>query len=230
MGVNYTYLNLSDQEFKHQNLGLHADGAVGNFGYKAEVDFQFGKWFDDKFRGVAVLLGGNFKMGAANLRGSFGYGSGDNKDDNKISTFVPYVGAVQNYTLIYDYLATTTAGTTATGLANTTYYNLGIDFAANKDLSFSGDFYLLRASKTSHSDISKSAGWEVDAKMVYKIAKNLTYQVDAGYFKPGSYYNDTLDMASEDIVVPGVLNHHVDYSYTRTKGVTVLRNMLTLSF
>lgn len=233
VGINYTYLNLSDAEFSHQNLGLHANGSFGNFGYKAEVDFQFGKVGDTKFRGDAVMVAGNYKMGAANLRGSFAWGSGDgDSSDDKIKTFIPYVSAVQNYTLIYDYLATTTAGGLSTGLANTTYYNLGLDYAANKDLSFSIDGYILRASKT-EDGISKSAGWEVDGKMVYKIAKNLTYQIDAGYFKPGSFYDDTLDRASKDLRTHdagGSWLDHISFDQSSIKGITVLRNMLTLSF
>ena len=34
--------------------------------------------------------------------------------------------------------------------------------------------------------------------MVYKIAKNLTYQIDADYFKPGDFYQDTLDSMAKD--------------------------------
>jgi len=239
VGINYTYLNLSDFGLKHQNLGLHANGSFGNFGYKAEVDFQFGKVeaLDQKFTGDAVLLAGNYKAGAANIRGSFGWGSGDNNsDDHKIKMFVPYVSAVQNYTLIYDYLATTTAGATATGLANTTYYNLGFDYQATKDLGFSVDGYILRASKTTDG-ISKNAGWEIDGKMVYKIAKNLTYQIDAGYFKPGSYYDDTLNVASKALHTHDAPDagsstwvDHLDYDHSSISGITVLRNMLTLSF
>ncbi len=232
VGINYTYLNQSDLGFSHQNVGVHANGSFGNFGYAAEVDFQFGKVFDGTpmemdFKGEAVMLQGNYRMGGLNLRGKFGYGSGDDDSDNDIDTFIPYLGTVQNIALIYEYLATTTAGATGTGLANTTLYQVGLDYAATKDLSFSGDLMFFRASKAGHN-ISKDAGWEFDAKMVYKVAKNLTYQIDAGYFDPGSFYDDTLNEVSK---IPYNYSwDHVSKGHTDIEGITVIRNMLTLSF
>jgi len=203
VGINYTYLNLSAADFSHQDLGVHANGKIAGFGYNAEADMQFGKVGDSKFKGYAVLLKANYKMDPANLRASFAYGSGPKSGSSNIDTFIPYVSEVQNYTLIYEYLANTTAGAKATGLANTTYYNIGADFTPTKDLTASVDGYILRASKNPGG--SKDAGWEVDGKVVYNVAKNLAYQVDAGYFKAGDFY-------------------------TNNKGVTVFRNMVTLSF
>lgn len=86
-----------------------------------------------------------------------------------------------------------------TGIANTTYYNLGLDLAATKDLSLSLDGFILRATKTGgweevlsgHPDVSKNLGWEVDFKGSYKLAKNLTYFVEAGNFAAGAFYTDT---------------------------------------
>jgi hypothetical protein len=244
IGINYTYLNKSDIGFKLQNLGVHANGSFGNFGYAAEADFQFGKVFDastfdqgnskdmksSDYEGWAVLLKGNYKMNAWNFRASFAYGSGDDDPfDHSIGTFIPFVGSVQNYTFIYDYLATTTAGGTGTGLANTTYYNLGVDYAATKDLSFSLDGFILRASETwKHSGISKDAGYEIDGKMKYQIAKNLTYQIDAGYFKSGNFYSDTLKTLTEMKYGDPCEGQSIKTSHD--KGMTVLRNMITLSF
>ncbi len=42
VGINYTYLNESDLELQMDNLGLHADGTFGAFGYKVAADIQFG--------------------------------------------------------------------------------------------------------------------------------------------------------------------------------------------
>jgi hypothetical protein len=204
VGINYTYLNLSDADFTHQNLGLHANGKIAGFGYKAEADIQFGEFGDSKFKGYAGLLGASYTIDPATLRASFAYGSGQGDEAEDIKVFLPYVSEVQNYTLIYEYLVNTTAGAKGTGLANTTYYNLGADFSPMKDLKTSIDGYLLRASKNPGG--SKDAGWEVDLKVVYNVAKNLAYQVDAGYFKTGKFYGD----GRED--------------------VTVVRNMLTLNF
>jgi hypothetical protein len=86
-----------------------------------------------------------------------------------------------------------------TGIANTTYYNLGADLAATKDLTLSLDGFIIRASKTDgwkkvldlSNDVSHNVGWELDFKGSYKLAKNLNYFVEAGVFKPGSFYEDT---------------------------------------
>jgi hypothetical protein len=221
VGLNYTYLNNSDADFDLSNLGLHANGNISGIGYKAEVDFQFGDIgkspSDADFSGWALMLAGNYKMDPVNLRASFAYGSGDNDafDDN-IDQFQTFVSNNHNYTFVYDYRATTTAGAIGTGIANTTYYNLGIDYAASKDINLSLDGYILRASKTGALEdvlgrnVSKNAGWEVDAAVKYNVAKNLTYGVTLGYFKSGSFYEDVYGNDKE--------------------GATVLNNVLTLSF
>ena len=211
VGVNYTYLNQSQLGLSHQNLGVHANGNIGPVGYTAAGDIQFGKLkaSDERFKGYALQLGLNFNVNPVNIRASAAMGSGDDSDNNKINSFITYLGADQHYTLIYEYQVVPAGGYTAAGLTNTTYGNLGVDFNATKDLALSLDGYYLRATKTADG-ISKNAGWEVDAKLKYALAKNLTYQVDAGYFKSGDFYEDTY----------GIDN----------KGVTLLRNSLTLSF
>ncbi|GAB4489240.1 MAG: alginate export family protein [Thermodesulfovibrionales bacterium] len=251
-GINYTYINMSDgfavppvgvenhTGIKLSNVGLHAEGTIGNFGYAAEGDIQFGhqdtyvdedgdKDLKDKYRGWALWLKANYKINTVNLRGMFAYGSGDNDaSDNKIKEFVPFVGSVQNYSFIYEYQHNTTAANVsgmnspapanghAAGIANTTVYNLGVDWQAMKDLGLSLDGYIFRASKVGFFEdytgdsVSKSAGWEVDFKGKYMVAKNLSYQVDFGYFKPGGFYEDVYGIDK--------------------KGVTALRHTLTLSF
>lgn len=236
-GINYTYLNSSDFGMSQQDIGVHADGKIGGFGYQAAVDFQFGNLLKDvtnadelKFKGYAATLKANYDLNPVNLRGSFVYGSGEKElGDNDIREFTPYVGNVQNYSFIYEYQHATTAFNKsgllnpadysnghAAGIANTTYVNLGADFKATKDVSLSLDGYYFWASKTgawedlTGNDVSKTAGWEIDGKLAYQIAKNLTYQIDAGYFHPGGFYEDA---------------YGVD-----TKGVTVLRHLIQLTF
>ncbi len=81
---------------------------------------------------------------------------------------------------------------------------LVLDLAATKDLSLSLDGFILRATKTDgwatvladpitgeKPDVSKNVGWELDFKGSYKLAKNLTYFVEAGAFSPGAFYEDT---------------------------------------
>jgi len=233
-GINYTYLADSDLGFSQQDVGVHADGKVGGFGYKAAVDFQFGKIQDGtpaeaNFSGYAASLNADYNINQVTVRGALVYGSGEKEADNdKITEFVPYVGKSQNYSFIYEYQHATTAFNKsglnsaftsnghAAGVANTTYANLGADFKATKDMTLSLDGYYFWASNVgawedfTGDDVSKNAGWEIDAKMKYQLAKNLTYQVDAGYFKNGSFYEDA---------------YGID-----TKGTTVLRHAIQLSF
>jgi len=238
-GINYTFLNHSDLGFSQQDLGLHADGNVAGFGYKAQVDFQFGKVLNNfpgvdskKFKGWAAQLNADYNIDAFKIRGTFAYGTGE-KDatDDDVKEFTPYVGNVQNYAFIYEYQAATTAFNKvglnpgapsnghAAGIANTTYVNLGGDWKATKDITLSLDGYYFWATETgawedlTGGGVSNDAGWEIDAKVKYQIAKNLTYQIDAGYFDSGSFYEDILDAAGQD-----------------NKGVTVLRHLLQLSF
>ncbi len=117
-----------------------------------------------------------------------------------------------HYTLIYERLVRTTAAEAVvttnpggnirtTGIANTTYLNLGFDVNPVKELGISVDGYWLRATKVGlweklledaggSGGVSKNAGWELDAKLNYKIAKNLTYFVEGGVFWPGKFYSE----------------------------------------
>ena len=249
-GINYTYLNDPDFGFSQQNLGVHADGKIGNFGYKAQVDFQFGKIFKDvspaleegSFKGYAASINADYNLDPVTLRGSFIYGSGESElgDDGDIKEFVPHVGNIQNYSFIYEYQMRTTAFNKtglnpgapsnghASGVANTTYVNLGADWKATKDVTLSLDGYYFWATKTGafedlnsaanavagadifETDVSSTAGWEIDAKIRYQIAKNLFYQIDAGYFDAGSFYGDAFNIDE--------------------KGVTSIRHLLQLNF
>jgi hypothetical protein len=220
VGLNYTYLNLPDFEFSHQNLGFTAKGRVSGLGYSAAADVQFGKnngafpsGTGKKFRGYAVLADLNYMLDPVNLRASFAYGSGDNNNgDGKDSQFEDYLATDQHYTLAYEYKVSTTAGRLNSGISNTTYYNLGLDLKPVNNLKVSLDGYIIRASKTTE-DVSKDAGWEVDGRIEYHIAKNLVYRVDAGYFKAGSFYPDTYPQLNGE-----------------KKGATVLRHLVELSF
>lgn len=241
IGTNLTFINQSsNNDFatlapstlygdntKFYNLGFHANGKAGQFGYKGEVDIQFGHTDfgtdRSRFRGYGVMLAANYDINPVNLRSSFAYGSGDrHTDNNKISTFQTFLGADQHYTLVYEYRVSGASAVMSgsgkqSGIANTTYYNIGADFTPVKDVKTSLDFYYLKASKVPEgSDISKKAGWEVDGKVVYNVAKNLTYQVDAGYFHSSHGYQDVYDATLGDD--------------TQRKGATVLRHALTLSF
>jgi len=205
VGLNYTYLNQSSSGMKESNIEVVANGDISGLTYKVSGDFQFGDKAEGvKAKGYGLGLGLGFMFDPINLRASVAYGSGDS-DGTGEKSFDTFLGSDQYYTLVYDYNVVTTAGALHTGISNTTYLNLGVDFMATKDLTASLDGYLIRASKN-FTGGDKDAGWEADAKVKYNVAKNLTYQVDAGYFKAGDFYGPD------------------------NKGATVLRHAITLSF
>ena len=213
------------ESLNFQNVGVHANGKVAGLTYAAEADFQFGKvkdvefsGEDVKFSGWAVLAKLGYMIDPVNIRASFAMGSGDkDADDNKIQEFQALVGTdsigaiarFTHYTLVYERMVrtaaaeqvvTTTAGGNirTTGIANTTYYNLGIDVNPVKELSMSLDGFIIRATKNQlWEDASKNVGWEIDAKASYKLAKNLSYFVEAGYFNPGGFYDDVFGADSD---------------------------------
>jgi hypothetical protein len=240
-GVNVDSLNFN-------NIGLHANGKIMGLSYAAEFDKQFGKAEglvgdpDLEAKGWAIMAKVGYQMDPVNLRAAFAMGSGDDNDnDQDCKEFQtlqgPDYGATArlvHYTQIYERTVRTAAAkaalstavggnTTNTGIANTTYYNLGADITPMKELSFSVDAFLLRATKTGAwedrvgDSVSKKIGWEVDSKISYKLAKNLTYFIEAGIFKPGDFYKDAQDAFDVDFDV-------------KKKTVTQAVHGLSLSF
>ncbi len=220
IGMNYTYISESDADLKFQNLGLHAKGKAGNFGYAAEVDFQFGSVFSghskSDFRGLGVMLNGNYKMDALNLRGLFAYGSGDKDSTQKNEAFQTLLGNDQHFAFVYEYRAASAANgqtlsgannNVGSGIANTAVYNLGLDYQATKEIGTKFDVVVLRANKAAHS---KNIGTELDANVTYQVAKNLTYAINLGHLITGDFYHDSFGVDK--------------------KSTTVLNNVLTLSF
>ena len=222
IGLNYSYINgpnitsdITDLQFS--NLGAHANGLLmGALTYAAEFDYQFGSIKDGTsdvdFKGWGIMAKVGYKLDPVNLRASFAMGSGDDNDDNKIDEFQTTVANSNegpqarfvHYTQIYERTIATSAtqqvfgtfGTSNrnTGIANTTYYNLGLDFMPMKALSMSLDGFYLQATDTP-SGADDNIGWEIDFKGSYKITKNLSYFVEAGYFDANDFYkNGTVDV------------------------------------
>jgi hypothetical protein len=230
LGINYSYINKSSIDLTFQNLGLHANGLLaGALSYAAEFDTQFGTVFDDpldqlKFRGWGFMAKAGYKIDPVNLRASFAIGSGDNENgDDKIREFqftggsdaVSPLARFVHYTQIYERTLRTSAREQVlggdlvrnSGIANTTYYNLGADLMATKDLSLSLDGFIIRATKSWPGvEESKSIGSELDFKGSYKIAKNFTYFVEAGAFWPGNWYGDTFGIEDNNVtqVIHGI--------------------------
>lgn len=191
---------------------------------------------DLEAKGWAVFAKLGYQLDPVNLRASFAMGSGDDDaNDDSCKEFQTLQGPdygptarLVHYTQIYErtvrtaaysaILTTTPGGNVRnTNIANTTYYNLGLDVKPLKELSVSLDGYLLRATKTGAwedavlDNVDKNIGWEVDTKISYKIAKNLVYFIEAGVFKPGDFYEDA-QIVSEDKTVTQAI-HGISLSF-----------------
>jgi predicted porin len=216
--------NIEDLNFN--NVGIHGNGKIAGLSYGAEVDFQFGKVKDIMFEGSDLKAKGwaafvklGYAIDMVNIRGSFAMGSGDEDiDDEDCEEFQtlqgPDYGATArlvHYTQIYERTVRTAAhaaalttdiggNTTNTGIANTTYFNLGVDVTPLKELTLSLDGYYLMATETGAwedelgTDVDDALGMEIDFKGTYKITKNLSYFVEAGWFMADDFYNDTAEL------------------------------------
>lgn len=231
LGMHFTWVK-SDvagedpEDLNLYNLAVNGNGKVAGLTYAAEVDFQFGKMkmttVDDlKFKGWGVIAKLGYMLDPVNIRGSFAMGSGDNDaEDSNIKEFQTVVSTpgdgtgpvarFAHFTSIYERLVKTaahnqvlTGNELGTGIANTTYYNLGFDVNPIKELSVSLDGYYLQATKVdlweaeTGASVDKNIGWEIDTKISYKLAKNLTYFIEAGIFKPNDFYKDAFDISKK---------------------------------
>ncbi|MDO9287761.1 MAG: alginate export family protein [Thermodesulfovibrionales bacterium] len=235
-GVNYTYIDDQTGTYTGtkntfaslQNIGVHASGKAGIVSYKAFFDKQFGDAPDgadpdgsnvnssDRYKGYAYLLGlGVTPAPVVTIRGEYAFGSGDNvTNDGDNEAFQTTLGNDIHYTQIYEYTTRGAARTSRqTGLANTTYYRAGIDINPTKDLSASLDYFVLRANKTlgagtvtESAPNSKRIGTETDLKISYKLDKNLTYFIMAGYLDTGGWWttNTTTTVANDKPITQAV--------------------------
>jgi hypothetical protein len=224
LGANYSYVNQSDSKLKFQNIGLHANGLLmGALSYAAEFDFQFGEVSEpsEDFGGWGIMakLGYAIPNTPLTVRGSFGMGSGcDDPNSTDIDEFqvvmdsdhLSPLARFPHYTQIYERTVRTAADdqvlgagpNRGTGIANTTYYNLGLDFMPMKDLSLSLDGFYLMATETDGfgPNIDDKLGWEIDFKGSYKITKNLSYFVEAGWFDADDFYKDAYGVSDPKAV------------------------------
>lgn len=191
------------------NIGLRGDTKVAGVGLKADFEIQTGKArkagsgeIDVKTKGHAVLLGASYKVADVKVGIDIARGSGDKTGTaNKYEGFIVMHGSGA-VAFLYDdkvstagtTLASAVAGTgysdtTKTGLNNTQYLKLYASTKATPKVSVSGAVFLLRATKRLNAvNSSKKIGTEIDAKVKYKLAKNVTYYVEGGYLIAGDMY------------------------------------------
>jgi len=210
----------------------YAAEADMNFGKAENV---LGTGSDAKFKGWGVFAKLGYMLDPVNIRGSFAMGSGADKfkdfddgdlDVDEFQTLqgTDATGATSrpiHYTQIYERSIRTAAAEAvvstypggnirSTGIANTTYFNLGFDVNPIKEVSVSVDGFFLQATETGAwedivgNSVDDSLGWEIDSKINWKIAKNLTYFIEAGFFKPGDFYQDAFGDDVDETVTQAV--------------------------
>lgn len=199
------------------NLGLNANTQIAGFGLGLDVEMQSGKdefpgtSTEIKYRGYALMAGVSYMLNNLKLGLTYAYGNGDSDGtatDSKNKSFLTTLGVGdQHYTYVYEYRTISAAGFGSTGLANTQYIKLGANTNLTKDLNADLGVYILRATKqinaanvgiyggagafpAAGASSSKSIGTEVDAKLVYKIDKNLVYFVEGGYLMSGDFWKN----------------------------------------
>jgi hypothetical protein len=215
-GANLTLVKNDNLALNLWNLGLHANAKVAGLSLVGELDYQLGGVGDpeNKFKGYGIFVKAGYKLDPVNIRASVAMGSGDSDTTGDYKEFQTLQGPdaigplarFVHYTQIYARTIRTASGsqvlgnTRNTGIANTTYLNVGADVTPAADLSLSVDAFLLSATKTAGGR-DKAVGTEVDLKGTYKLAKNLNYFVEAGMFMPGDYYTTgTTKLGTDDTV------------------------------
>ncbi len=230
-GIDIVYLkdqNFGTDELKFWNYGLRADVKAGPVSIKADVEIQDGEYEAgaNSIGGEAYLVGASAKLGPVNAGLEVGYGSGDDPssaNDNEIfvtslSTGIPYIG------FVYNVRAKGAAGMTASGVANTTYGKVSVNGSAGA-MGYGVDLLYLMASEEledknaaggdndgvceAGETCTDDIGFEVDAKVSYKLAKNLTYWIEGGYLVAGDVYNSAAKTADDAYA----LRHGIELSF-----------------
>jgi hypothetical protein len=182
-----------------QNIGVNFAGKVGPVGLKAEFDQQMGKakGNDAKFSGNVLWVRGDVAMDPAAVNFTVARGSGRKSTDTNYKQYVtfldidPHVG-----TLLYEYKLAGACGLKNQGFCNTTAVNAGAMFAATKSLSIGADLWYLTAtekvsdkvalaSDPASTKTSSDLGIEVDVKINWKLAENLSWNWWIGMLDPG---------------------------------------------
>ncbi|MCL0068317.1 hypothetical protein M1N42_01050 [Thermodesulfovibrionales bacterium] len=154
---------VKDSLYLH-NLSLTAEGEFGSLGIGATAHFQSGtaELFcldpapvvlpEVDFAGHAFTANVSYDLGAANVRAGFGRGSGGEKliHDNEVNMFHTDVGALL---FIYDDLVMSAAaedrlGVRKRGIANTTFFTVGVTFEPTATKEVGVDIHFLRATET----------------------------------------------------------------------------------
>ena len=181
-------------ETQAYNIGLNADIKAGPVGLKAEADIQTGKakQNDAKFKGGQLVVQGNVGMDPVTINFGAAYGTGKKIGDKDIKQMVTFLDADPRYTFLYEYKVAGPCGLHS-GFCGTTALNVGAMFAATTSLDLGVDVWWLAASEkvaeyhntAPNAATTNELGTEVDVKINWKLADNLSWNWLLGYLAPG---------------------------------------------
>ncbi|HSW64643.1 MAG TPA: alginate export family protein [Dissulfurispiraceae bacterium] len=190
------------------NFGVNAKTNISGFGLAADLAIQTGKVDDRpgaadvKMKGYAVKLDADYTFDPVKIGVGFGYGSGDDATSTNYKTFATSQDVALHYTWVYERWTPNAAGKVNGGLQNTWYLTAKASADLTKEVYADLSIWYLRAAKAYYGDLltfgggvpttSKNIGVEVDANIKYKLDKNLTYFVEAGYLFAGKFWDDAV--------------------------------------
>lgn len=190
-----------------QNLGINFKGKVGPLDLKAEFDQNMGDQttagVKKSYKGSQIVVQGSMPLAPVTLNVTFGMGTGQDTSSD-ITVYKSKLDIDPHYTFMYEYKLNTAAGAKNTGFANTTAIGVGASMAVLSNLSVALDIFNLTASEKTNQSLTKSAtgaavahgagatdiGNEIDITVKWKLADNLNWNWNVGYFMPGAVYKD----------------------------------------
>jgi hypothetical protein len=205
------------------NVGLRGNWNVTDrLVLRGDIEWQTGKLAKDApgeldVKGYAALVGVDWNLGPVTLTLEGAMGSGDDDPtDGDFKTFVTSLGSDQHYSYIVDYRVPQGAGLQYGGLANTTYVKIAAAGNITPDLSYYGAFYWLQATEdvtVAPGKKEDSLGEEIDAKITYKLARNLNYWVEGGYLMSGDVYKAVIQPSTSSPDDVWDVRHGIELSF-----------------
>jgi len=212
-----------NQRGRLYDLTLNFDGKLGPVALKAEADAQQGS-IDTAtgnthigITGNQVVIQASMPMDKLTLNGTIARGSGNVNGVNKSLQFNNISDIAQHYTLIYEYRIKAASGFANTGFSNTTALEVGAMYQAAKSVAVGADLWFLQAteatnialpsgSAASNQSLSRALGEELDLKANWQLTKEVSWNWQVGYFKPGAAYNTNLGKADDAYGAQGILS------------------------
>ncbi|MDH4161097.1 MAG: porin [Nitrospirota bacterium] len=199
----------ADAEGTLDTIGLHYNGMVGPLKLAAEFDMQSGE--ADPGAGAAttdlsgkqIIVQASMPLDALTINATFAMGSGDDATTAEEEGITVALDKDPHYTFVYEYFTKTAAGATNTGFANTTAMNLGASYKVSGNVTVALDYWMLTATEVG-AGVDDEVGSEIDAKILWKLNDNLSWNWSLGRFMPGKFYGANPDDVD---AVQGILSY-----------------------